>query len=109
MALLVWLAGLFPDWSPLLPYMADGTAHYAEKVGDTQQGQMTKHNKDTDILKFPDIRKILINNTKIIHRNNNKNHLQNPRGSNYKKYKNNLTINKIAFKTGINRLNIFNN
>ena len=28
---------LFPDWSPLLPYMADGTAHYAEKVGDTQQ------------------------------------------------------------------------
>ena len=29
--------GLFADWSPLLPYMADGTAHYAEKVGDTQQ------------------------------------------------------------------------
>ena len=28
--------GLFSDWSPLLPYMADGTAHYAEKVGDTQ-------------------------------------------------------------------------
>ena len=37
MALLVWLLGLFPDWSPLLPYMADGIAHYAEKVGDTQQ------------------------------------------------------------------------
>ena len=32
----VWLVGLFLDWSPLLPYMADGTAHYAEKVGDTQ-------------------------------------------------------------------------
>ena len=36
-ALLVWLGGLFPDWSPLLPYMADGTAQYAEKVVDTQQ------------------------------------------------------------------------
>ena len=37
-ALLVWLVGLFfPDWPPLLPYMADGTAHYAEKVGDIQQ------------------------------------------------------------------------
>ena len=35
-ALQVWLVGLFPGWSPLLPYMADGTAHYAEKVGDTQ-------------------------------------------------------------------------
>ena len=32
------LVGLFfPDWSPWLPYMADGAAHYAEKVGDTQQ------------------------------------------------------------------------
>ena len=32
------IGGLFfPDWSPLLSYMADGTAHYAEKVGDTQQ------------------------------------------------------------------------
>ena len=38
MALLVWLVGLFfPDLSPLLPYMADGSDHYAEKVGDTQQ------------------------------------------------------------------------
>ena len=36
---------------------------------------MTKHNKDTDKLKSPDIRKILINNTKIIYRNN-KNRLQ---------------------------------
>ena len=36
-ALLVWLVGLFPDWSPLLPYMAARTAHYAEKIGDTQQ------------------------------------------------------------------------
>ena len=34
---LVWLVGFFADWSPLLPYVADGTAHYAEKVGDTQQ------------------------------------------------------------------------
>ena len=37
---------------------------------------MTKHNKDTDKLKSPDIRKILINNIKIIHKKNNKNRLQ---------------------------------
>ena len=37
---------------------------------------MTKHNKDTDKLKLPNIRKILINNTKTIYKNNNKNHLQ---------------------------------
>ena len=37
---MVWLVGLsFPDRSPLLPYMADGTARYAEKVGDTQNLQ----------------------------------------------------------------------
>ena len=34
---------------------------------------MTKYKKDTEKLKFPYIRKILINNTKIIYRNNNKN------------------------------------
>ena len=33
---------------------------------------MIKHNKDTDKLKSPDIRKILINNTKIIYKNNNR-------------------------------------
>ena len=37
---------------------------------------MTKHNKDTDKLKSLDIIKILINNTKIIYENNNKNRLQ---------------------------------
>ena len=37
---------------------------------------MTKHNNDTDKLKSPDIRKIHINNTKIIYKNNNKNRLQ---------------------------------
>ena len=37
---------------------------------------MTKHNKDTDKLKYPDIRKILINNIKIMHKNNKKNILQ---------------------------------
>ena len=31
---------------------------------------MTKHNKHTDKLKSPDIRKILLNNTKIIYKNN---------------------------------------
>ena len=42
---MVWLVGLFPDWSPLLPYMADGTASYAEKrVGDIQQVFFTPKN-----------------------------------------------------------------
>ena len=33
---------------------------------------MTKFNKNTDKLKSPDIRKIYINYTKIIYKNNNK-------------------------------------
>ena len=37
---------------------------------------MTKHNKDTDKLKSYDIRKILINNTKILFKINNKNRLE---------------------------------
>ena len=37
---------------------------------------MTKPNKDTNKPKSPDIRKILINNTKIIYKNKNKNRLQ---------------------------------
>ena len=37
---------------------------------------MTKHNKNTDKLKSPDIRKILNNNIKTIFKNNNKNPLQ---------------------------------
>ena len=45
MALLVWLDGLFPEWSPLLPYIEDGTARYAEKEGDTQQFQITVYKK----------------------------------------------------------------
>ena len=34
---------------------------------------MTKHNKDTNKLKYTDVRKILINNRKNIYRNINKN------------------------------------
>ena len=37
---------------------------------------MTKYNKDTDKLKSPDLRKILINNTKMIYKNKYKNLLQ---------------------------------
>ena len=37
---------------------------------------MTKCNKDSDKLKSLDIKKILINNTEIIYKNNNKNRLQ---------------------------------
>ena len=41
-----------------------------------KQYLMTKHNKDIDKLKALEIRKILINNTKTIRKNNNKNCLQ---------------------------------
>ena len=37
---------------------------------------MTKYDEDTDKIKFPVIRKILINNTKFMYKNNNKNCLQ---------------------------------
>ena len=62
MALLVWLV----DWSQtnldwtllvleLLPYMVDGLAHYAEKVGDTQQllWHYAKKSNQTNVPKFP--------------------------------------------------------
>ena len=64
---------------------------------------MTKHDKDTDKLKSTDIRKILINNTKIIYKNYNKNHLQILKAVTIKIKK--TTINKI----GINILDVFNN
>ena len=67
---------------------------------------MIKHNKDTDKLKYTDIRKILINYTNIIYKNN-KNHLQTLESITIKIKK--TTINKIVFKIGINILNIFNN
>ena len=37
---------------------------------------MTKYNKDTDNLKSLDIRKILVNNTKVIYKNSYKNRFQ---------------------------------
>ena len=37
---------------------------------------MTKHNKDTDKHNSPDIRHVLINNTNIMYKNDNKNRLQ---------------------------------
>ena len=41
----------------------------------------TKHNKDTDKLKSPDIKKVLVNKAKIIYKDNNKN-----RSNNHKNY-----------------------
>ena len=67
---------------------------------------MTKYNKDIDKLKSLDIRKILINNTKIIYRNNNKDHLLILKAITIKNEE--TTLNKITFNTGINILNIFN-
>ena len=61
---------------------------------------MTKHNKDTDKLNSSDMIKFLINNTKIIHKNNNKNHLQILKAISIKNKK--PTMNKIAFNAGIN-------
>ena len=49
--------------------------HFSD-LSAIKQYLMTKHNKDTDKLKCPDIGKILINNTKIMYKNNDKNHLQ---------------------------------
>ena len=46
------------------------------EVSAIKQQIRTKHDKETDKLKSPDIKKILINNTKIIYKNNNINCLQ---------------------------------
>ena len=78
-------------------------------ISAIKQYIMTKHNKDTDKLKSPDIRKIIINNRKIIYKNNNKKPFTNPWSINYKNLKKNNTINKIAFTTNINMLSLFNN
>ena len=47
------------------------------------------------------------NQTKIIYKNNNRKHLQILKAMTIKNKK--LTINKIAFTTSINILNVFNN
>ena len=58
--------------------------YHLPDISTIKQPNMTKHNKDNDKLKSPDIRKILINNTKIVYKNN-KNPFTNPRSNNYKK------------------------
>ena len=50
--------------------------YHLSDISAIKQLLMTNHKKDTDKLKSPDIRKIQINNTKIIYRKNNKNRLQ---------------------------------
>ena len=67
---------------------------------------MTKHDKDTEKLRSPDIRMIPIKNTKNVYKNNNKNSLQILETITKKK---DPAINKRAFNTSINILNIFNN
>ena len=66
---------------------------------------MTKHYNDNDKLKSSDNRKIPINNTNIVYKNDNKNRLQVHKAKNIYQ----TTINNIAFNTGIYMLNIFNN
>ena len=51
------------------------TKHLSD-ISAKKQHIMIKHNKDTDKLKSPDIRKILNNKSKIIYKNNNKNRSQ---------------------------------
>ena len=50
--------------------------YHLSDISTIKQHLMTKYKKDTDKLKSPNIRKVLSNNTKIIYKNNNKNHLQ---------------------------------
>ena len=50
--------------------------YHLSDISAVKKHIMTKHNKDIDKLKSPNIRKILINNTKIIYKSNNKNCLQ---------------------------------
>ena len=69
---------------------------------------MTKHKKDTEKLKSFDIRKILVNNTKFMNKNNNEDSLQILEAINIKNFLK-TTINKIAFNTDTNILNKFNN
>ena len=46
---------------------------------------MTKRNKNTDKLKSPDIKKILIDNKEILYKNKNEKTFTNPRRNNNKK------------------------
>ena len=69
---------------------------------------MTKHNKNADRFKSPDIKIILTDNTEIISKNNNKIGLQILDAITIKNFLK-TTIDKIAFNTGINIFNIFNN
>ena len=45
--------------------------YHLSDISAIKQHLMTKYDKDTDKLKSLDIRKILINNTKIMYKNNN--------------------------------------
>ena len=78
--------------------------YHLTDISAIKQHIMTKHNKDTDKLKSPNLRKILINNIKIIYKNNYKERLQILEAITIKN-----TINKIAFTTSIKILNVFNN
>ena len=60
-----------------------------KKKKKKKQHVITKHKEDTDKLKSPDIRNILINNAKIIYKNNKKNRLQILEAITIKIYKNN--------------------
>ena len=66
---------------------------------------MTKESKDTDKPKYLDIRKILINNTKITYKNKNKNRSKILEAIIIKKNR----VNKISITMSINILNIFHN
>ena len=75
---LVWLdlglnPGLPDHWRTLYSL---GQRSGPSDISARKQYLLTKHNKDTNKLKSFNIRKILINNTKIIYENNHKNHLQ---------------------------------
>ena len=67
------------------------------EISAIKQHLITKHNKDTDKLKSPDVKKVLMNNKKIIYKNN-KNRLLILEVITIKNLKK-TTINRIAFNT----------
>ena len=80
--------------------------YHLSDISAIEQHIITKYNKDTDKHKSPDIRKVLIYNTKIIYKNNSKKYLQILKAISIKK---NPTINETAFNTSINISNVFDN
>ena len=80
---------------------------YLSENSTIKQDLIIKHNNNTDQLTSFDVRKILTDNSIIIYKNNNKERLQILEAIYIKNKR--INIHKIAFNTGTNILNVFNN